>query len=58
MFLVVAFVLFLIIKAYNTYIAKPDDEATTDTEMSLLTEIRDELRVALTGCPDDPGSGG
>ena len=44
MFLVVAFVLFLIIKAYNTYIAKPDDEATTDTELSLLTEIRDELR--------------
>ena len=44
MFLVVAVVLFLIIKAYNTYIAKPDDEATTDTELSLLTEIRDELR--------------
>ncbi len=36
--------LFLIIKAYNTYIAKPDDEAATDTELSLLTEIRDELR--------------
>ena len=44
MFLVVAFVLFLIIKAYNTYIAKPAEEATTDTELSLLTEIRDELR--------------
>jgi large conductance mechanosensitive channel len=44
MFIVVAFVLFLIIKAYNTYIAKPDEEATTDTELSLLTEIRDELR--------------
>ena len=44
MFLVVAFVLFLIIKAYNTHIAQPDDEATTDTELSLLTEIRDELR--------------
>ena len=44
MFLVVALVLFLIIKAYNTYIAKPAQEATTDTELSLLTEIRDELR--------------
>ena len=44
MFLVVALVLFLIIKAYNTYIAKPNEEATTDSEISLLTEIRDELR--------------
>ena len=44
MFIVVAFILFLIIKAYNTYIAKPDEEATSDTELSLLTEIRDELR--------------
>jgi large conductance mechanosensitive channel len=45
MFIVVAFVLFLIIKAYNTYIAKPQDEVGTDTELSLLTEIRDELRT-------------
>ena len=45
MFLVVALVLFLIIKAYNTYIAKPAEEVTTDTELSLLTEIRDELRA-------------
>jgi large conductance mechanosensitive channel len=44
MFLVVALVLFLIIRAYNTYIAKPQDEVGTDTELSLLTEIRDELR--------------
>ena len=44
MFVVVAFVLFLIIKAYNRYIAKPA-EATTDTELSLLNEIRDELRT-------------
>jgi large conductance mechanosensitive channel len=44
MFIVVAFVLFLIIKAYNTYIAKPAGEATSETEISLLTEIRDELR--------------
>ena len=45
MFIVVAFVLFLIIKAYNTYIAKPQDEVGTDSELSLLTEIRDELRT-------------
>ena len=45
MFLVVAMVLFFIIKAYNTYIAKPDDEASTESEISLLTEIRDELRT-------------
>jgi large conductance mechanosensitive channel len=45
MFLVVAVVLFLIIKAYNTYIAKPQAEVTTDTELSVLTEIRDELRA-------------
>lgn len=45
MFIVVAFVLFLIIKAYNTYIAKPEDEVGTETEISLLTEIRDELRT-------------
>ena len=44
MFIVVALVLFFIIKAYNTYVAKPNEEATTDTELSLLTEIRDELR--------------
>lgn len=44
MFIVVAFILFLILKAYNTYVAKQHEEATTDTELSLLTEIRDELR--------------
>jgi large conductance mechanosensitive channel len=43
-FVVVAFILFLIIKAYNRYVAKPDEKATADSELSLLTEIRDELR--------------
>jgi large conductance mechanosensitive channel len=43
-FVVVAFILFLIVKAYNTYVAKPDEEVTSETELSLLTEIRDELR--------------
>jgi large conductance mechanosensitive channel len=44
MFVVVAFILFLIVKAYNAYIAKPkDDEAT---ELDVLKEIRDELRTS------------
>ena len=43
-FVVVAFILFLVVKAYNSYVAKPDEEVTGDTELSLLTEIRDELR--------------
>jgi large conductance mechanosensitive channel len=41
-FLITAFVLFLIVKAYNR--AFPKDEAAGPTEVELLTEIRDELR--------------
>ena len=48
MFIVVAFILFLIIKAYNTYIAKPDEDAGP-TELDVLTEIRDELRASRGG---------
>lgn len=45
MFLVVAFVLFLIIKAYNRYVAEPAaEEPAGPTELELLTQIRDELR--------------
>ncbi len=44
-FLVVAFVLYLIVKLYNKYVAKPGDEVAGDTELSLLTEIRDGLRA-------------
>jgi large conductance mechanosensitive channel len=47
MFVVVAFILFLIIKAYNAYIAKPDEEGPT--ELDVLTEIRDELRASRGG---------
>jgi large conductance mechanosensitive channel len=43
-FVVVAFVLFLVIKAYNTYVAKPAEEEAGPTEVELLTEIRDSLR--------------
>jgi large-conductance mechanosensitive channel len=38
----VAFVLFLIVKAYNSF--RKQDTAG-DTQLSLLTEIRDELRA-------------
>jgi large conductance mechanosensitive channel len=44
MFLVVAFILLLIIKAYNTYVAKPEEGGPT--ELDVLTEIRDELRAS------------
>ena len=44
MFVVVAFILFLIIKAYNTYVAKPEEGGPT--ELDVLTEIRDELRAS------------
>jgi large conductance mechanosensitive channel len=42
-FLIVAFVLFLVIKAYNRAFPKKDDPAGP-TEIELLTEIRDALR--------------
>ena len=42
-FLITAFVLFLVVKAYNR--AFPKDEAAGPTEVELLTEIRDELRT-------------
>jgi large conductance mechanosensitive channel len=41
-FIVVAFVLFLIIKAYNRYKGPAE---TKETEVNLLAEIRDELRA-------------
>ena len=42
-FLIVAFVLFLIVRAYNRALPKDEPEAGP-TELQLLTEIRDELR--------------
>jgi large conductance mechanosensitive channel len=41
-FIVVAFILFLIIKAYNRYKGPAE---TKETEVNLLAEIRDELRA-------------
>jgi large conductance mechanosensitive channel len=42
-FLIVAFVCFLIVKAYNA-MKGPGDEDDAPSEIDLLTEIRDELR--------------
>jgi large conductance mechanosensitive channel len=42
-FIIVAFVLFLVVKAYNTW-KKPDEAEAGPTEIDLLTEIRDSLR--------------
>jgi len=41
-FVVVALILFLIVKAYNAW--RDDDEEAGPTEIELLTEIRDSLR--------------
>ena len=41
-FVVVAFFLYLVIKAYNRY---KGAAPTKETEISLLAEIRDELRA-------------
>ena len=42
-FVIVAFVLFLVVRAYNRAFPK-EDVAGGPTEIDLLTEIRDELR--------------
>lgn len=47
-FIVVAFILFLIVKAYNRYMLKPDEEPAALTEVELLTEIRDLLQSRPT----------
>jgi large conductance mechanosensitive channel len=44
-FIVVAFFLFLVIKAYNSFKAKQPVEETGPTEIQILAEIRDELRA-------------
>ena len=43
-FLITAFVLFLVIKAYNRTFPKKEEESGP-TEIELLTQIRDELRL-------------
>ena len=40
-FVIVAFILFLVVKAYNRF--KKEEEAAGPSEVELLTQIRDEL---------------
>jgi large conductance mechanosensitive channel len=42
-FLIVAFILFLVVKAYNRFQRKDDAAAEPSDEVKLLTQIRDEL---------------
>ncbi len=51
-FVVVAFILFLMIKAYNKYKGPEDPGGPTSAE--LLTEIRDELRAQRQLPPPSP----
>ena len=44
-FVIVAFVCFLIVKAYNAMQKETEDELGGPTEVDVLTEIRDELRA-------------
>lgn len=43
-FVIVAFILFLLVKAYNRWKREDDAEEAGPSEIDLLTEIRDELR--------------
>lgn len=43
-FLVIAFVCFLVVKAYNASKKPAEEEASEPSEVELLTEIRDALR--------------
>ena len=43
-FLILAFVIFLLVKQANKLIAKKEEEASGPSEVDLLTEIRDELK--------------
>lgn len=43
-FVVVAFILFVMIKAYNNWQGPSEDEDSGPSEIDLLTEIRDSLR--------------
>jgi large conductance mechanosensitive channel len=47
-FIVVAFFLFLVVKAYNKYKQPTVEEVEVAAEVTLLTEIRDELRAGRT----------
>lgn len=44
-FLIVALVMFFVVKAYNRVSTKAEEESPTSEEVRLLTEIRDELKT-------------
>ena len=44
-FVLVALVLFVVVKAYNRWKAEAPEEEAGPTEVELLTQIRDELRT-------------
>jgi len=44
-FVIVAFVMFLVIRAYNRISAKAEEETGPPEDIRLLTEIRDELKT-------------
>jgi large conductance mechanosensitive channel len=44
-FLILAWIIFLIVKAANKVLKKPEEEAVTPAEVLLLQEIRDELKA-------------
>lgn len=43
-FVLVAFILFLLVKAYNRWKREGDEQDAGPSELEVLTEIRDELR--------------
>ena len=43
-FLILAFIIFLMVRQANKMMRKPDDAPSGPSEVELLTEIRDELR--------------
>ncbi len=42
--MIVAFILFVVVKAYNSWKGPQEEEDAGPTEVELLTEIRDALR--------------
>jgi large conductance mechanosensitive channel len=44
-FLIVALVMFFVVKAHNRVSSKAEEESTPSEEVRLLTEIRDELKT-------------
>jgi len=43
-FLIVAFIIFLVVRAANKFMAKPEEAAADPADVVLLREIRDELK--------------